>query len=149
MSEDMPDTHTPKRFRNFVTFDTRGAVPTDSLYGSEKLYQKEALTKAWETLAPFKIQTPEGEFDEQPAGTFIAEDANGKFYPIAADVMEKTYRQVAGPGARPRNLTTYSTAELITELRNRPGAKATQTFLDMLPDEMLRDELEGRGWEVH
>lgn len=60
-----------------------------------KLFKKTALTKALRMHGPFRVETSEGPLFCEDG--WVAQDARGYFYPIAADEFEKIY-EPAHPG---------------------------------------------------
>lgn len=54
-----------------------------------KMYRKTALTKAVRIVGPFRVETSEGPLNCEDG--YLAKDARGYYYPIAADEFEKIY----------------------------------------------------------
>jgi hypothetical protein len=76
-----------------------GDVPTftrddldSSAFGTPGEYRKTATTRAWRVLGPFRVQTREGLMSCEDG--WLAVDAHGNPYPIAADEFDRIYEPV-------------------------------------------------------
>jgi hypothetical protein len=67
---------------------TRATLPSEGW----ATYRKRSLTRARRVEGPFLVETPQGPLRCQDG--WLALDANGDPYPIAADVFDATYRAV-------------------------------------------------------